>query len=133
MKTFDEQGSVSWGTMREQDLVPVFLDVLEAAEHPGASRLRHMAQDILKGNWDEDAPGWDTEEMSWFVSEDLWDAMQDVAPPYCYFGAHPGDGADYGFWIDEDLAWALYEAGIEDPDLSDPEMLERIAEIDATL
>ncbi len=43
------------------------------------------------------------EKVSWYV-EELLDALNDVAPGGCYFGTHPGDGADFGFWsVDEDV------------------------------
>jgi len=49
---------------------------------------------------DEDAVMTDAErdEVSWYLAEDLWNAMDDIAPEGCYFGASEGDGTDYGFW-----------------------------------
>lgn len=41
-------------------------------------------------------------KVSFIINEDIWDLMDSVAPDTCYFGADPGNGSDYGFWIAED-------------------------------
>lgn len=43
----------------------------------------------------------------------LRDALADCAPPYTYFGAHVGDGADIGYWID----WDAIEQAVHDGDI----------------
>ena len=32
----------------------------------------------------------------------LHSLLHELAPSNCYFGAHPGDGADFGFWESEE-------------------------------
>ncbi len=117
-----EIGSISSGTLRTEDLLAAFADELESiakaeAPHPGALNPDLMgpvneARELLaKGpdNWTDEEEG----TASWLVNEDLMDALNEHAPPYCYFGAHEGDGADFGFWISED---ALRD-GIHDGDI----------------
>ena len=31
---------------------------------------------------------------------DRWETQVELCPPFVYFGAHPGDRADFGFWPD---------------------------------
>lgn len=114
-------GTVSHGTMRAIDLVPDFCHVL--ASVGGYGKLTREGRKLL-------AKG-DTPELNEFLNERLWDAMQEVAPPYAWFGAHEGDGSDYGFWpsvesLDEDArdGDTVAKVGAGDPW---PEMAKSVA------
>lgn len=79
-------GSVSHGTMRPEDLIPVFVQYVE---------------EFAPDQTPENAFFTDTEDDIWLL-EELFDILDSVSPPGCYFGSHPGDGSDYGWWpIDE--------------------------------
>jgi hypothetical protein len=87
-------GTVSEGTMRNEDLIPAFMDALKGLECKSGAMAEISAR---------------MEDDSYYESEDadydlevLFDLLQTYAPLYCYFGAHSGDGSDYGFWPDID-------------------------------
>lgn len=100
-----EPGTISHGTLRTQDLIPAFLDVLrihnpEAYQQimipdAGFSALPSYAQEDDSSDW------WDSEDAGWLL-ESLFDALNELAPEGYYFGAHPGDGSDFGFWACEE-------------------------------
>jgi hypothetical protein len=107
---YGQLGTVSHGTMRTDDLIPVFLDVAE-----GLRLSRRDRADIkaLRNEWEacehEDGckqhsnPGDSTCDNEADSScERLFDILNNYAPPYCYFGSHEGDGSDYGFWVSQD-------------------------------
>lgn len=77
--------TISHGTMRPEDLIPKFLEVLE--------ELNPKVSESAK-RWNELAI---QEAQSQFLSE-LFDLLDQEAPKGFYFGSHPGDGSDYGFW-----------------------------------
>jgi hypothetical protein len=84
--------------MRAEDLIPAFCDALDAlGRHDCAS----MARSAYEG-----APC-DADNLG-YILDFLFNALDACAPRAYYFGAHPGDGSDYGFWqIEEDWTMAL--------------------------
>ena len=75
-------GSISTGTLRTEDLLPAFESALEA-----------LGGAIDTGDWN------DPEQATWDMAA-FESALNDRCPPFVYFGTLPGDGADFGFWVD---------------------------------
>lgn len=105
-------GSISSGTMREEDLIPTFADWLRDLD----SLQEHHYLIQQADAWTElDAEAWEKlaseltgaqlaaklEEGS-FILEELFDALDGFSPSHCYFGASEGDGACYGWWVSFD-------------------------------
>jgi hypothetical protein len=118
-------GTISHGTMRSEDLIETFSDELrEHASENGSTQaycnLLESCEQWLSADseWQEQAA-----ELGANLVSDLFDALNEFAPSYCYFGAHEGDGSDYGFWpcieqIEEDCQSGeliKIEAGDEPP------------------
>lgn len=102
-------GSISSGTMRSFDLMPCFLG--ELASHD-ETRANEIEADVPELAWnDEDHAFWASDEAHWAL-ESLWEALEEHALPYFYFGAHPGDGADYGFWLAEDFQQSMADDNV---------------------
>lgn len=101
MMRYASFGSISHGTMRHEDLIPCFSSELDALlkRQPRSFKRGDYRKLIREANAIAD---YDSEDAG-YVLEELFDALQAFAPPYAYFGSHPGDGADYGFWLCEDL------------------------------
>ena len=98
-------GTISHDTMRPEDLIPCFRDTLveldTGKEH---TKLVEQVNSNL-GAYEldnEDTAYFDTIDCNWDL-EELFDALNEFAPPYCYFGAHEGNGSDYGFWVSVDM------------------------------
>lgn len=103
-------GSISSGTMRPEDLIPVFADELKRLCGDDLSG-KCLAESSEALEFDPDASGYDLDEIHETL-EYLTDELNAYAPDYCYFGAHPGDGADYGFWLLEDWQERAKEDGV---------------------
>lgn len=100
MKSKATIGTLISATMREEDLIPAFCDELRRLDEDNDfSDLLDRAAEIMdKGAW-----RYGTVESLELLNEDLFSALNQFAPAFCYFGAHEGDGSDYGFWPCMDL------------------------------
>lgn len=95
-------GSISSGTLRAEDLLEAFANELESitlTEGDDLSRPENFSQRDRINNliWDARECDPDSDEAPVLVDE-LIDVLNEYAPPYTYFGAHPGDGSDFGYW-----------------------------------
>lgn len=96
-------GTVSHGTLREQDLAPTFFSVLDDLDPLKARQVREDYAEALAALDEKDAEEYEWRESVDWLLEELYDALDEVAPEGFYFGAHVGDGSDFGFWSVEDL------------------------------
>lgn len=114
---YGELGTVTSGTLRNQDLLETFADLLDeitlavikAGEGDFGERIKsqfllaHEARRLAALNAEATAPDLLETKSSETVTE-LIDTIGEYAPPMAYFGTLEGDGADFGFWpcdIDE--------------------------------
>jgi hypothetical protein len=133
-------GSVSCATMRPEDLIPRFVSELES-QKPLSRKHRKLVREIKRrinadythdhekegctylgsGIWDcgmnADAEDYFGTDEADYDLEELFDALNEYCLPYFYFGAHPGDCSDYGYWLSE--GWDEDFDGLKVSDLSE--------------
>lgn len=85
--------SVSHGTMRYQDLIPAFMDVLR--DTPEYVQLMDQPPSYAQEN--KSSEWWESEDAVWLFTG-LLETLEQYAPEGYTFGTHPGDGSDYGYW-----------------------------------
>jgi len=118
-------GTLSHGTMRDEDLIPCFCDELERLckanqETEPASLWQPYLERIAKIREEMETDDYfDSEDASFDLNDFLFDALSAFALPYFYFGAHPGDGSDYGFWLHDDVLALNDFDGLKVSDLSE--------------
>ena len=100
----DLDGSVSKRTHRPYDLIHAFLPVLrETAEY--VQMLPMFPAYAMENEYSD---WWDGND-GWQLAQDLFDVLDLYAPEGYYFGAHIGDGSDFGYWkIDEEESSMYY-------------------------
>jgi hypothetical protein len=107
-------GSISTGTLRTEDLLPAFTYTMGELTHSPISNTSKYPNEAMAKLWDEaikaiNNPDTDTNPLSDDecvarneILSDLQDALNELCPPFVYFGTLEGDGADFGFWPDMD-------------------------------
>lgn len=85
--------SVSHRTMRTQDLIPVFMDVIR--DTPEYVQVMNFVTAYAS---DDDTAEWWNSDDAICLLESLFETLDNYAPEGYAFGAHPGDGSDYGYW-----------------------------------
>lgn len=93
--------SLSWGTMRDIDLYNAFMPFLEEHDNKAYEAICQDNADVIIELENEEYDGGYIKDSEYLI-EAMFGALDDIAPEGCYFGAHPGDGSDYGFWQHED-------------------------------
>lgn len=96
-------GTVTAGTLLTTDLLATFADELEFhinrnAEHFNANDTARAERDRLVALIGEAREYEGDGEDAGEIMDDLDTELNVFAPPYCYFGALEGDGADIGYW-----------------------------------
>lgn len=90
----DLDTTVSRATMRTQDLIPAFLDIIkDTTEY--VQLINFVPAHAME---DDEAEWWDSENAMYFLNETLWDILNYYAPDGYYFRCTEGDGSDYGYW-----------------------------------
>jgi hypothetical protein len=98
---YAEIGSISTGTLRSEDLIKTFSSQLAYyarinPELPQADQ-RYALTTLYNAAKEIEEP----EEESELIIQ-LMNALDIFSPPGHHFGAHPGDGADFGWWPNEE-------------------------------
>ena len=75
--------------MLPRDLIPAFINAVNELSKP-------------EEGWKDSEPDYDNDDEAEEALSALVERLEELAPPYFHFGAHPCDGSDYGFWLCED-------------------------------
>jgi len=113
MKKVLELGTISRATLRSEDVIPELLEALGSVAPELRAVLMEEHELPTEALTDDEHGYWRDAEMI----GDLWhytlDCLAAYAPPYCYVGAHMGDGSDIGVWPDWDaIDDAVYDGFI---------------------
>ena len=109
-------GGIISGTLRNQDLIPLFVD--EILWYNPNNKIAITVQEGLYDINSDDDEYWSSENAN-YDYEDLVSQLNEVAEtvPYCYFGTSPDDGSSFGFWIDSESA--IEDSELQVSDLND--------------
>ena len=88
-------GSISTGTLLIEDIFPAYLDQLDKLS-PNSPLSKEVWAYMETGALLEEHAN------AWCIVEQIDLLLNELCPPFVYFGTLEGDGADFGFWPDMD-------------------------------
>jgi hypothetical protein len=87
-------GTVSHGTLKDTDLFIAFRNELYNEHGYDVTEFEQNALEEFLSSGEPD--------LSEIINDMIDVLSYEFTPIYCYFGAHEGDGSDFGYWIDEE-------------------------------
>ena len=109
----------SCDTLRPEDLLPKFWQIAETLavwlERPQLLNSETLASLQKLVGEDSSESDWSESEASETLSE-LFNALNDAAPTGFSFSSQEGDGACFGFWLDDSWSDAMEVLGLGDDD-----------------
>jgi hypothetical protein len=96
-------GTLIAGTMRPQDLIPCFLEAVSEfapAHYEGLMVLAFGPIPAYVQDEGDSSEWWESESAAGLL-ESLIDILDEHAPEECYFGTHPDNDSDFGWWKHE--------------------------------
>ena len=100
-------GTVSHGTTRHQDLIPLFLAELRRIDPEGLASVEsdtYPIPDYVVSSYNPSGHEWWYSDEADVLLTRLFETLDELAPVDHYFGAHWGDGCDFGYWpIEEEV------------------------------
>lgn len=94
--------SVSHATLHPQHIANALCSFLKERFPKAYDEFAKTHSEMISAFENENDKYWKSEDSSYDLNDDLFNTMNGVAPEGHYFGSHPGDGSDFGFWKDED-------------------------------
>jgi hypothetical protein len=94
-------GSVTYGTLKPDELLMAFSDQLQVMDGQRASEIRKEHANVFEALPQLCNDARDGQRLLMDAGEclqALHDALNACAPEGLFFGSHPGDGSDFGFW-----------------------------------
>ena len=101
-------GSISTGTLRTEDLLAAFHSTIESLQ---AQQAKDEGTPIVladDGYMDSNEPYSDEELLTIYTEQ-----LESFCPPFVYFGTLEGDGADFGFWVEQNAIDDFISEAIE--------------------
>lgn len=93
-------GTISEGTLHPRDLTLRFLAVLRIVAPAEYEALTFNSGFNCPPNYarEDRASSWWDSDQARYLLEEITETLEAHAPEGYWFGAHPGDGADFGYW-----------------------------------